>query len=578
MSSSYINLFIKQQITLILKKYFIHRFLFVFAITVSVVFVNAQDLTHFKENKVTFHGNLSATSVFYNTNGTIQRKPSFSYILGGNFVLNLKGFVFPFSFTYSDQNKNFRQPFNQYGISPRWKWIKIHLGYRNINFSKYVLGGHTILGGGIELTPGKFRFGAVYGRLQKTTNKAYNINNPISDTLSTYSRKALSFKIGYGTSKTFVDFIFLRGYDDSASADTSYYRSGNFPAANVVAGINSRIAFSPVLHLQLESAYSVYTSNQNSFGRVEISPFADKMIPINVSTQGFMAINGKFEYKNRKGFSASVQYRRIDPGYKSMGTYFVNNDVENITVNLGMALFHRKMSFQGSLGTERNNLKTARNATTRKMIGSASLNYNPVQFFGININYSNYSINQQAGRIQIADSVKLYQTNGTFVVMPHFQFIGKGKKASHFISLAYTRMDLNDKNPQSGFNNSFITHNAIFSYALNILNGGFGVNLSLNYNKVEMSGSESTNKGFTIGTNKNLMKGKINFGLSANITNSNNNNIETTIITPVLTARGKFGKHHSIRLKTTMISNRNKNNNQQSYTENIGDISYVFTF
>jgi len=461
-------------------------------------------------------------------------------------------------------------------VSPQWKWIKVHLGYRNINFSKYVLGGHTILGAGLELTPGKFRFGIVYGRLQRTTNKAYNINNPTSDTLSTYSRKALSFKIGVGSDNTFVDFVFLRGYDDSTSVDTSYYRSGNFPATNVVAGINSRIAFSRTLHLQIESAYSLYTNNQKSIGTVEISPFVDKMIPVNISTQGFLAVNGKLEYKNRKGFSAGVQYRRIDPGYKSMGSYFINNDVENITANLGFSLFKRRMSIRGSMGTERNNLKTARNATTKKLIGSFMLNYNPVHFFGININYSNYSVNQHAGRIQIADSVKLYQTNGTLVIMPHFQFLGKGKKTSHYISTVYTRMNLNDKNPQSGFNNSFVTSNALLTYGLSFLSNGMGINMSINYNRVEMSGGQSTNKGFTFGANKSFLKGKFNTGLSVNYTNSVNGTLETTIITPVLTARGKLGKHHNIRMKFTLISSDNKN--RQSYTENIGDISYVFTF
>jgi len=540
--------------------------------------VRAQDLTHFKENKVTFHGNLSATTIFYNTSGDVQRKDPFVYILGGNFTLNLKGFIFPFSFTYSDQNKSFRQPFNHYGVSPQWKWIKVHLGYRNINFSKYVLGGHTILGGGIELTPGKFRFGIVYGRLQKTTNRAYNVNNPISDTLSSYSRKALSFKIGYGTGNSFVDFVFLRGYDDSTSVDTSYAESGNFPATNVVAGINSRIAFTSTLHLQFEMAYSVYTSDQNSVIAFEVSPFVDKLIPINISTQGFMAINGKLEYKNRKGFSTGLHYRRIDPGYKSMGSYFINNDVENITVNLGFGLLQRKMRIQGSLGLERNNLKVARNATTKKVIGSAVLNYNPVHFFGININYSNYSINQQAGRVQIADSVKLYQTNGTFMVMPHFQFMGKGKKVSHYIALVYTQMKLNDKNPQSGFNNSFTTYNNMISYNLSLINPGVGINASLNYNKVKMVTGESINKGFTVGASKGLMEGKVNMGLSVNFTNSKVDNIETTVITPRFTARGKFGKHHSLRLKLTLISNSNNNNNQQSYTEEIGDLSYVFTF
>ena len=171
--------------------------------------VNAQDLTHFKENKSSVHGSVAATGIFYNSRGITPRKTPFSYVLNGNLVVNLKGFILPFSFTYSDRNKSFRQPFNQFGLSPKYKWITLHLGYRNINFSKYVLGGHTIFGAGIELNPGKFRFGAVYGRLRKSTNQATNVNNPLNDTITSFTRKVMSIKIGVGTKKTFVDLIYM---------------------------------------------------------------------------------------------------------------------------------------------------------------------------------------------------------------------------------------------------------------------------------------------------------------------------------------------------------------------------------
>jgi hypothetical protein len=118
----------------------------------------------------------------------------------------------------------------------------------------------------------------------------------------------------------------------------------------------------------------------------------------------------------------------------------------------------------------------------------------------------------------------------------------------------------------------------MISYNLSLINIGVGINASLNYNKVKMVTGESINKGFTVGASKGLMEGKVNLGLSVNFTNSKVDNIETTVITPRFTARGKFGKHHSLRLKLTLISNSNNNNNQQSYTEEIGDLSYVFTF
>ncbi len=540
--------------------------------------VNAQDLTHFKENKSSVHGSISATGIFYNSQGITPRKTPFSYILNGNLVVNLKGLVLPFSFTYSDRNKSFRQPFNQFGLSPKYKWITLHLGYRNINFSKYVLGGHTIFGAGIELNPGKFRFGAVYGRLRKFTNQATNVNNPLNDTITSFTRKVMSVKIGVGTKKTFFDLIIMRAADDSASLDPSAIETGNFPATNLVTGINSRIAFTKNIHLELEGAYSIYTTNQNSTVSINAPEFITKIIPVNLSTMGYMALRGLLEYRNRKGLKLGLAYRRIDPGYKSMGTYFINNDVENLTFKTSFSTFKRKLRFSGSIGLERNNLNTARNATTNKMIGSAMVSYDPVRIFGITINYSNYSINQQPGRIQIADSVKLYQSNGTFMVMPHFQFFNSKNTISQFVSLVFSNMKLNDKNPTAGYNNSFTTINNMLTYGITFIPVELSVNATLNYNKVNMTAGNSTNTGGTLGISKGFMKNKLSLGLAANLTQSVNAQQTMLVFTPSLTARAKLGKHHSLLLKANMISNNNVTNNNLSSTEQIGDFSYVFNF
>jgi len=560
----------------------INRVLTGFFISVVVLLMtmegNAQDLTHFKENKSSVHGSVSATGIFYNSQGITPRKTPFSYILNGNLVVNLKGLVLPFSFTYSDRNKSFRQPFNQFGLSPKYKWITLHLGYRNINFSKYVLGGHTIFGAGVELTPGKFRFGAVYGRLRKNTNQATNVNNPLNDTITSFTRKVMSVKIGVGTKKTFVDLIIMRAADDSASLDPSAIETGNFPATNLVTGINSRIAFTKNIHLEMEGAYSIYTTNQSSKVSFDVPDIVTKIIPINLSSMGYLALRGLLEYRNRKGLKLGVAYRRIDPGYKSMGTYFINNDVENITFNTGFSAFNRKLRFSGSIGLERNNLNTTRNATTKKMIGSAMVSYDPVRIFGITINYSNYSINQQPGRIQIADSVKLYQSNGTFMVMPHFQFINSKNSISQFVSLVFSQMKLNDKNPTAGFNNSFTTLNNMLSYSITFIPVGLSVNTSFNYNKVSMMSGNSTNTGGTLGISKGFIKNKLSLGLAANLTQSVNAQQTMVVFTPTFTARAKIGKHHSFLLKANIISNNNVTNNNLSSTEQIGDFSYVFTF
>jgi hypothetical protein len=557
-------------------KKIIQSFFLIAGLMISSLVV-AQDLTHFSQNKSSFTGSITTTGGFYSVAGMEPRRDPFSGIITGNFTVNLKGFNMPFSFVYSNQNKSFRQPFNQFGLSPKYKWATVHLGYRNVNFSKYVLGGHTFFGIGTELNPGKFRFGFVYGRLKKATNKAVNIFQPQNDTLSDYNRKMISLKIGFGSVKNFFDISILRAMDDSTSVNNEFIRKDIYPEANLVAGIHTRFTIAKNITFDTEAAYSIYTANQNSTVNFDWSESFSNIIPINISSAGSLALESKLNYRAKKGFILGINYKRIEPDYKSMGTYFINNDLENYTFKTSFNAFKNKMQISGSIGLERNNLKTARNATTHKTIGSFNVNYNPGPKFGITANYSNYSINQQDGRIQIADSVKLYQTNGTLMLSPHYSFSSKDKRFLHFITLTYTNMKLTDKNSQSVYNNSFNTINNILSYNLSLTKTGWNFTTSLNYNKVEMSYGTSNNTGITIAANKRLKKPKISFGLQANYMQSDNGQQILNTLTPGLHINARFGKHHQIRLKTNMILSNDTQLNTNT-TEQFGNIRYIFTF
>jgi len=408
--------------------------------------------------------------------------------------------------------------------------------------------------------------------------KTWNEDFPISDTITSFTRKMISFKVGIGNRNNYFDFIVLRAADDSTSINPSVKETGKFPATNLVTGINTHLALTPTLYFEAEAAYSVYTENQNSVITFESPDFVNKVIPVNLSSKFFLAVRALLEYKNKKGLKFSLKYRRIDPGYKSMGSYFINNDLENITFNTGFAALKRKLRFNGSIGLERNNLKAARNATTKKVIGSAMVSYDPIRQFGITFNYSNYSVNQQAGRIQIADSVKLYQTNGTIMIMPHVQLMSKDNKLSHFFSLVFTRMNLNDKNIYTGNNNSFTTINNMINYTVSVIPIGLSVTTAFNYNKVNMSIGNSTNTGGSIGISKSFLKNKITTGFNTNITQSKNEQQTYLVFNTGLNGRIRLGKRHQFRIKISFISSKDKTNSVQNSNEQIGDLSYVFTF
>ena len=94
-----------------------------------------QDIEHLKlNNKVSLHGNLNLQLEYYHASEIDPRKKEFSWLINGNPTLNLFGIQVPFSFLFSNFENKFYQPFNQFGISPYYRWVKLHLGYRNITY------------------------------------------------------------------------------------------------------------------------------------------------------------------------------------------------------------------------------------------------------------------------------------------------------------------------------------------------------------------------------------------------------------------------------------------------------------
>ena len=89
---------------------------------------SAQDLSQLGNQKpFGLSGNLTGQYTFFSSTGQEYMKPG-SWTISGNPVVSIYGVLLPFSFTVSEKERSFRQPFNQFGVSPEYKWVKLHLG------------------------------------------------------------------------------------------------------------------------------------------------------------------------------------------------------------------------------------------------------------------------------------------------------------------------------------------------------------------------------------------------------------------------------------------------------------------
>jgi hypothetical protein len=531
------------------------------------------------------NGSAQLRGIFYNASGISDRRNPFSYLFSGNLTANFYGISMPVNFSISEQDRSFRQPFNQFGLSPHYKWITAHLGYRNINFSPYTLAGYTMLGAGVELTPGRFRFGFMYGRLNRATTLDTTTQGltPIS-----FSRKAFAFKAGYGTEKNFVDISILKGKDDPNSVKTSKLALDSLavsPAANTVIGISTRLTLLKNIFVEGDLGASLYTRDVNSPLTLDSlsEPLFKKLRSfgtVNGTSELYTAFTGAIGYK-QKLYSVKLQYQRIDPDFKSMGAYFFNSDLENYTIVPTFRLFKSQLRFSGSIGFQHDNVQHQKQATSHKVIGTALLSADITRQLGLDINYTNFSTNQQPNTIRFADSLKIVQTTQNLSISPRWMLVKA--TTTHTVVLSANLMKMND------FNNYF-AQNAIsrnMNYDQYYLNYTFGytpaalsIFINVSTTRADAQGVTDNNKGGTLGFNKAFFKSTFLVSASGGYFAGTRSGGKNNTINGSANLQYRFLNRHSLNALFFYTNNKPVNTTAlyPAFTETRAEVAYSYSF
>ena len=478
--------------------------------------LKAQDIAEMvKEKPVKFSGSLSAQAVAYTTSRERAARDPFVWTLSGSPTLSVYGFQIPFSFTFSQRQRDFTQPFNQFGMSPYYKWIKLYLGYRNVTYSRYTLAGHQFLGGGLEATPGNFRFGFVYGRFLKAVE---DDSMQVDYVIPAFKRTGYSVKLGYGTQSNYVDLILFHAKDDTSSIGRPDLEKGVLPAENLVAGIKTFQRLFKRLTLDLDFGYSVYTRNlyatEIDLPSVPLGPAVTALTTVNNSTWAGWAGNASLSY-TLKYMGIRLMYRRIEPEYQSMGAYFFTNDLEQITVNPSLYLFKRKLNLTGSIGYQRNNLADDKVENTFRRVNSLMVNLNPGQNLGINASWMNYRIEQRRNPVIIrdfVDSLQMKQVSNNLSLNGNYAFGPSGLRHRITAGAGYQAFD--DRNPNTDILNSSRSLSPFLNYNLDIKAALLSVYARMNYNTYSTTGMSQDRLGFTLGGTKRLADEKLNLTVS----------------------------------------------------------------
>lgn len=551
-------------------------FLLLTTIIVWVYSVGAQDLSRIKAEKAfAIRGSLSTTANYYNITGKTSNRDPFTYLISGNADVSVYGVNLPFSFMYSGQNMAYTQPFNRFGISPQYKWIKTHFGYRSMNFSSYTLAGHSFLGAGAELNPGKLRLAGVYGRFKQKTIP--NTANPL-DTLYAPTRKGYSLKLGFGTANNFLDLIFLSIADDSLSVDLSQGGVQKTPQANTVFGTHFRFRLAKALIWETEGALSLLTKNTRDQLLSDIDiPLIKRLsetLNLNASSEYSTAWNSSLTY-TAKQYTAGLQYRRISPNYQSFGAYYFNTDIEHLTLNAKFSAFRRKVNVNGNIGLQRDNLRGNKAARSVRIISMVNAGYNSGKAFSINGSFSNYSINQQAGRLPLNDTIKLYQANRTINLMPMLTF-NKGV-IQQVVQLNALLTDLIDHNPYTSATSQVNSRVVMLNYFLNHARLEANFMTALNYTAMTSATMNQTLFGISADGGKTLLEGKLNANLSVSVNRSELEGVAGWVNSGSVQLSYKPHKKHQFRFNLTFIMNRYPSGQRiTNYSETKSLFSYVY--
>ena len=544
--------------------------------------LQSQNLEGLSSQKpVLLSGGLTARTIFYDANGIPNRRQPFSYIFTGSPTISIfNSFTIPISFTYSEQDRSFRQPFNQFGMSPYYKWITIHVGYRNINYSQFTLAGHTILGAGIELHPGIFRFGFITGRFNRAT--------PV-DTSSksfqpfTYSNHGTAAKIGIGKGVDFFEVSMLKAKDDINSVHPPVDYIGIVtPGENIVVGINGQIKFLKNFTFALEAATSLYTRNlMNSTPLSDstnkgITKILGNFISTNSTTERYNAIQTSLLY-HEKIFSAKLQYRRVDPDYKTMGAYFFNNDIENITFAPSLNLLKNKFRFGGSIGFQHDNLLKQKQTTSSRVIGSANLSAELNEHFGIDFSYSNYSNTQLRKTILLGNTFRIAQVSENYSFTPRYILASEKFVHSVIFSANYNIFSSVDKTIDNLSDTK--SNNYFLNYQVTVVPRNLTYTFNLNYTDVKSASYEDGNYGVTLGVNKVLNNSKLTAGWLGSFLKGLHGKSTGLILNQNVTVNYRINKHHSFGTTISYINNKSQQTLiTPSYSEWQADLNYRYVF
>lgn len=584
-----------------MKKIYIRSFMVAVFVSAGAMY-NAQEvdlenlgkrtMEELKKNPFKISGGVSANSVFYSSNVYNGRAP-FTYFLNGNLNLGLYKWSMPISYSLTNQGSQlgYQVPFkfNRISIAPKYKWIKAYIGDANMTFSPYTFNGLLFTGAGLELNPNMpLKVALMTGRLNKAVEDDGNPN-----TIPAYKRMGYGAHLKWEQERYKLGLIGFYAKDDVGSLSAAPDAKGVLPQENLVLSMTGSFMIDKNLEVFGEYANTALVNDLRATSSgAEKKVLAARFLSPNSSMESYSAYNGGVNLKLKKGM-IGVKYERIDPGYKTLGAYYFNNDLENITLNTSFTLLKDRLALSANIGRQRDNLDDQKFKQTSRWVGAVNANFKASDKLMVTASYSNFTMftNKQLNQFnninnnplliqQPKDSIDYKQISQNTNVNINY-IISSSKEKVQNINVNYSLNEMvNRENGIVRRGGLSRFHNANVNYTLGFPEKKMNIATSINYTHMYAVSQVSSIWGPAVTVTKSFLKeDKLKTSIGASYNHSGSSTANINVMNFRLGANYMPWKKHSFDLafiqmfRNTDQAVENPNLNEMTYT-----VGYNYSF
>jgi hypothetical protein len=390
-----------------------------------------------------------------------------------------------------------------------------------------------------------------------------------------YDRWGGGAKVKYTKKFGSLEFIAFKASDRPGSIDVPDSIQNLQPAENLVLGLNADIKIDDKTTAKIEFARSYYTRNISLPDQaIQSFTFADNLgtlLKANTSTSINNAITAQAS-RNFGKFELNAKYKRVDPNYQTMGSPFLNNDLQNITGGVAFSLFKNKVTFAADAGVQKDNIDDLKEEETQRIIVNGNINVRATKKLNFSLSGSNFTTNSYQTGVVANDTLQFYQITRNLTLSTFYTISSGSIPQSIFLTIS--RQETSDAE-----DNASEISNFNLGYTISLSSIGMTGNVSINYFRNDINPILTNGIGPTLQLSKSVFESKGNVSLAYSnaqtiVDGERNSDVHT--ISPSFNV--KLFKTSTLGIQASVVNQQPVGPQATGFTELRGNVSYSYNF